>query len=98
MKHRLFFAEFFMISLCLYCFGASTFVSADGYQDFYDDYLCEEKEVLSAVGLSSPLIARDAGQLPILLIPAIQLQIPSLIRPSMELCQRTQFASDESYS
>lgn len=42
-----FFYLFFCIHLSFLCFG-------EQIEEFYDDYLCDEKRVLAAVGLSSP--------------------------------------------
>lgn len=43
---------------------SSTLLSSDQLQEFYEDFLCEEKVVLSAVGLSSPCTCAGCGSTP----------------------------------
>ena len=67
MNPRSTFAHFQATFFCLYCcafFIAGTLFSANPYQEFYDDFLCDEKEVLSAVGLSSPCVCAGCGSIP----------------------------------
>lgn len=45
-------------------FLASTPSSRDQLEEFYGDFLCEEKEVLSVVGLSSPCACAGCGTIP----------------------------------
>lgn len=64
---KLTFAGLLKISLCA-CSCALLFAntpsSQDQLEEFYGDFLCEEKEVLSAVGLSSPCTCAGCGTIP----------------------------------
>lgn len=67
MSYRLTFAQFlnpFFYFYCFVFFGASPLVSSDQLEEFYDDFLCEEKGVLSAAGLSSSCICPGCGSIP----------------------------------
>ena len=55
------------ISAFLYCsmfLNASTTFSSTHFKEFYGDFLCEEKEVLSSVGLSSSCTCAGCGSIP----------------------------------
>ncbi len=67
MNFRFAFAQFLNSFFFLFCFGfliASAPFSSDQLEEFYGDFLCDEKEVLSAVGLSSPCICAGCGSIP----------------------------------
>lgn len=46
---------------CFMFISASAIASLDRFVEFYDEFLCEEKETLSAVGLSSPCTCTDCN-------------------------------------
>lgn len=54
---------FYVYCLTLFCTN-SLFSSSNQFEEFYGDFLCEEKEVLSAVGLSSPCTCAGCGSIP----------------------------------
>lgn len=67
MDYRLAFAQFLNPSFYVYWFvflSASTLFSSDRLLEFYDDFLCEEKKVLSAVDLSFPCRFKECGTTP----------------------------------
>ncbi len=67
MHFRLSLAQFLNPSIYVYCFSflcASPLVASHHLEEFYGDFLCEEKEVLSAVDLSSPCICAGCGSIP----------------------------------
>lgn len=64
---KLAFVGFLKMSLYTYSCAllfANTPPSHDQLKEFYGDFLCEEKEVLSAVGLSSPCSCAECGTIP----------------------------------
>jgi len=51
----------------LYCFvflGACTPLSSSWYEEFYGDFVCEQKEVLLSVGLTTPCTTAGCGSIP----------------------------------
>lgn len=67
MSYRLVFALLTNPFFYVYCFAflnASTPFSLDRLEEFYGDFVCEEKEVLSSVGLSSPCTCAGCGSIP----------------------------------
>lgn len=61
------FRGFLKVFLCIcscVLFFANTPSSQDQFEEFYGDFLCEEKEVLSAVGLSTPCTCAGCGTIP----------------------------------
>ncbi len=52
----------FSFAFAVFC--ASVLFSSRPLEEFYGDFLCEEKEVLSAVGLSSPCTCSGCGSIP----------------------------------
>lgn len=68
MKHfKLAFVRLLTLSLCVFFYAllfASTPSSQEQLEEFYGDFICEEKEVLSAVNLSSPCICAGCGTIP----------------------------------
>lgn len=48
----------------LYCLIFLSTFSMDRLEEFYGDFLCEEKKVLSSVGLSSPCLCAGCGSIP----------------------------------
>lgn len=62
-----FFVKLLKIFLCVCScalFWASAPSSQDQLEEFYGDFLCEEKEILSAVGLSTPCSCAGCGTIP----------------------------------
>lgn len=49
---------------CVAFLNAGALVASDQLEEFYGDYLCEEQEILSAVGLSSPCACAGCGSIP----------------------------------
>lgn len=67
MNFRLAFAQFLKLSSYFCCFvvlTGGTSISPGALEEFYGDILCEEKEVLSVVGLSSPCTCAGCGSVP----------------------------------
>lgn len=64
MNFRLPFAKFLNPTFYVYCFvflNTCALFSSPRLEEFYDDFLCDEKDVLSAVGLSSPCTCAGCG-------------------------------------
>lgn len=53
---------FYVFGFAFFC--ASALFSSERLEEFYGDFLCEEKEVLAAVGLSSPCTCAGCGSIP----------------------------------
>lgn len=61
------FAKYLTRPFYAYCFaffGTFALFSSEQLEEFYGDFLCEEKHVLSAVGLSSPCTCAGCGSIP----------------------------------
>lgn len=52
------------LSLFIFVFLNADSVSLNQLEEFYGDFLCDEKEVLSSVGLSSPCTCPGCGSIP----------------------------------
>lgn len=50
--------------VCIALLSAKALFSADDIEEFYGDFLCEEKEVLANVGLSTPCTCAGCGSIP----------------------------------
>lgn len=49
---------------CFTLFATNTLFTSDQLEEFYDDFVCEEKAILSAIGLSSPCTCPECGTKP----------------------------------
>lgn len=59
------FRRFLVLSLTpLFFLSTGTMFSSIALEEFYGDFLCEEKEILHAVGLSSPCTCAGCGSIP----------------------------------
>lgn len=61
---KLFKSAFVALLCCCSFLFSSTLSLHDQLEEFYGDFLCDEKEVLSAVGLSSPCACAGCGTIP----------------------------------
>jgi len=67
MNYRFTFARFLNLSLCIYgfiFFSGNPLFSSIRFSDFYEDFLCEEKEVLSIAGLTTSCSFGECGTVP----------------------------------